>query len=133
VKDAAQDVAKDVTQDVVFSGGRDRGFLFSPRFSFNSTHTLASHQMEWGGSGGKGHKGKGGGGNWRGGRGGGGGGGKGGGRNWADPVWRAAKLADMGAKCPRLAVCVRSMGPRLEAWANGSEESDELHLTEASF
>ena len=62
--------------------------------------------------------------------GGGGKSGKGGGRMWADPVWRAARLAEMEAKRPRVAVDGAAMGRRLTDWATTSRKDDELQLTD---
>ena len=87
--------------------------------------------MRRGGGGGKGGKGF----NRRGGGGKGGGKGKGKGKGggaatWGNPEWRRAKLAEMEAKRPRVAIDERDMGARIATWANGSGLDDELQLTE---
>ena len=64
-----------------------------------------------GGSGGKGGKG-------------------GGGSNWGNPAWRAAKLAEMEAKRPRVAIDEHKMGARIASWANSSGPDAEMRLEE---
>ena len=49
---------------------------------------------------------------------------------WADPAWRAQKLAEMEAKRPRVAIDDGAMRNRLLDWANRTGPKEELHLTE---